>query len=247
MHTKRLTLQVKDADEGIVVAQFAQLNVVDHDGDVTLPGAFRKGAPVAVSPYAHASMRGSSAPVAKGTITEAGDFALAELQYNLKTHAGREAFETVRFMGDDQEWSYGYDIVDAEFGMHDGRRVQFLKDLDVFEISPVLRGAGVGTRTVSAKEAGTTYADDAEQVLAACEAFTSRSEALAALRAKDDRDIGAANRDRLQKTADGLRSVLTAIEGLVAPEPGDADAMKEQLRKEHRRWSLSQGTAPPKV
>jgi hypothetical protein len=42
--------------------------------------------------------------------------------------------------------------VDVEYGTYRGQRVRFLKALDVTEISPVLRGAGIGTRTVDAKD-----------------------------------------------------------------------------------------------
>lgn len=45
--------------------------------------------------------------------------------------------------------SYGYQVLDAVQEQRDGKYVQILKKLDVDEISPVLRGAGVGTGTLS--------------------------------------------------------------------------------------------------
>ena len=52
-----------------------------------------------------------------------------------------------------QEWSYGYDVLDADQQQREGRPVQVLKKLKVDEISPVVRGAGVGTGTISIKSA----------------------------------------------------------------------------------------------
>ena len=54
-------------------------------------------------------------------------------------------------MGDLQEWSYGFDIVKAKSGQFEERDVRFLEKLLVHEVSPVLLGAGIGTRTLSAK------------------------------------------------------------------------------------------------
>lgn len=67
-------------------------------------------------------------------------------------HRGRETFETLKQLGPLAEWSYSYDPVDVEHGTLGGQRVRFLKALDVTEISPMLRGAGIGTRTVDAKD-----------------------------------------------------------------------------------------------
>lgn len=232
MLTKRLTLEVKDADQGLVVAKFAQLNVIDHDGDVTLPGAFESGAKVGVSAYGHSAIWGDI-PAGKGVIREEGDWAVADLQFFMKTASGRESFEVVKEMGDLQEWSYGYDVLESENGMHDGQRVRYLKKLNVYEVSPVLRGAGIGTETLSAKADGSTYAQDGERALAACQAFTDRSGALAALRAKEGRVLSPANRERLEVVAGGMRDALKAIDGLLA-EPDEA-AIADLMAREHAR------------
>lgn len=152
MNKKALTgVEIKDASQGTVKAVFATLNVKDSDGDVTLPGAFKDGAPVTISAYGHKTWEGAL-PVGKGVIRATDTEAILDGQFFLNTTAGRDTFETVKQLGDLQQWSYGFDTVEAERGKHDGEDVQFLKALDVHEVSPVLLGAGVATRTVAAKD-----------------------------------------------------------------------------------------------
>lgn len=151
---KNLVLEVKDAEKGLVEAVFATLHVKDHDGDITLPGAFGSGKRVALSSYGHNAVFGAP-PAGKGTIREDGDHVVFEGKFNLKTAAGRESFEAVKDMEDLQEWSYAFNIVETgevteEMRQQGVRRV--LKKVDVFEVSPVLRGAGVGTETLAVKE-----------------------------------------------------------------------------------------------
>jgi hypothetical protein len=70
----------------------------------------------------------------------------------METDQGRNAYNTTKAMADLQEWSYGYNVLPpAGPGMFDGKRVRELRKLDVFEVSPVLKGAGVGTATLAIK------------------------------------------------------------------------------------------------
>jgi HK97 family phage prohead protease len=142
-------LKITDASEGKVKAVFATLNVKDSDGDVTLAGAF-KSEPVRISAYNHQSWKGAL-PVGKGVIVEDGDEVVLEGEFFLETAAGRETFEVVKQLGDLQEWSYGYDVIDSDRGTKDGENVRFLKEMKVHEVSPVILGAGVDTRTLAVK------------------------------------------------------------------------------------------------
>lgn len=149
---------VEIKDEGRVRAVFATFNVKDLDGDVTLPGAFDDGAPVRISAFGHASWgmsRGASSvpipPVGKGVIRVTANEAILDGQFFLKTAAGADHYELVKEMGDQQEWSYGYDTIDQEPGMFKGEQVNFLKRQRVYDVSPVLLGAGIGTRTLEVK------------------------------------------------------------------------------------------------
>jgi hypothetical protein len=159
-HVKKgppVEVKVTDASKGEVQAVFSTFNVVDHDGDVTLPGAFGKQN-VRISAYNHQSWQ-SGLPIGKGTIRENGDEAVLNGRFFMGTQAGKDTFTVVKEMGDLMEWSYGYDIVDRSQGKFpegdaNGKDVQFLHKLKVHEVSPVLLGAGIGTRTLSAKAPG---------------------------------------------------------------------------------------------
>lgn len=152
MNTKSLT-GVKVKDTGEIEAVFATLNVIDHHKDVTLPGAFTDGAEVRISAFNHASW-GHALPVGKGTIHEEGDRAVLRGKFFLDTEAGRETFAVVKAMGELQEWSYGYDTEKMSFGKFMDEDVRFLEKQNVTEVSPVLQGAGIGTRTLVTKGRG---------------------------------------------------------------------------------------------
>lgn len=153
METKNIPgVQVKDEDQGLVTARFATLGVVDNDGDLIEPGAF--GAQrVKVSAYNHGSWEGAL-PVGIGTTRESGNAAVADLKFFMETNHGRDHFEVVKGVGDLMEWSFGFDVKRSRPPNSDERRKgvkRVLQGLQVFEVSPVLRGSGVGTRTLSAK------------------------------------------------------------------------------------------------
>jgi hypothetical protein len=153
MDIKRLRrIEVKDASKGEVTAVFATLNVVDHDKDVTLPGAFKSGSDVVISAYGHQSWDGKL-PVGSGTIEETSSEALLHGKFFMDTTQGRDTFTTVKNLAAQGlgEWSYGYEILEADHGTFEGQDVQFLKSLHVAEVSPVLVAAGIGTRTTGVK------------------------------------------------------------------------------------------------
>ena len=156
MSTKSFSgLRVKDATKGEFTAVFSTFNVVDADGDVTLPGAFRDGAEVRISAYGHASWSGAL-PVGKGVVHANDIEAWVDGQFFMDTIDGKNTFLTVKAMGTLQEWSYSVEPTKYSFGEFAGQRVQFLEALDgPHEVSPVLAGAGVGTRTTAIKSAVT--------------------------------------------------------------------------------------------
>jgi len=154
MDTKSLRVEIKNADRGEVTAIFSTFNVVDADGDVTRPGAFEDGAEVPISAYGHASWQGAL-PVGKARIRQTDTQAILEGQFFMNTAAGRDTFTVVKELGDLGQWSYGFDVVKQSFGEFEGRQVRFLEKVRVHEVSPVLVGAGVGVRTLSAKAAST--------------------------------------------------------------------------------------------
>lgn len=166
MQTKHFTrVRVKDADQGLVEAVFASHlvdatalktagpEIIDKDGDVTLKGAFTAGQPVVISAYGHGSWEGKL-PIGKGVIREEGDLAVLDGQFFMDTTHGRDAFLTVKALSEDdlQEWSYSLHEVKSSRAQVAGRSVRVLEQVGlVKEVSPVLMGAGVQTRTLDVK------------------------------------------------------------------------------------------------
>jgi HK97 family phage prohead protease len=75
----------------------------------------------------------------------------AKVQFNLKSERGREAFNSVMFFGEDQEWSIGYKTLDSIYSPE--RQANLLKEVELYEVSPVLHGANQLTATISIKSA----------------------------------------------------------------------------------------------
>jgi len=151
---KSMTIETMD-ETGTGLARIAQLAAVDSDGDTYAAGAFawKEGGGQWVNMIPAHDRR--AMPFGKAWLHEADGWALAKLNLNLATQTGKEWHETLKFdlaTGRPvQEWSYGYAVLDAGYEQREGSRVRVLKRLDCDEISPVLRGAGVGTGTLSIK------------------------------------------------------------------------------------------------
>jgi HK97 family phage prohead protease len=223
MNTKalRAPLSLKaDGEPGQVTAVFSTFDVVDSDNDIVLATALTHGQQVPMT-WAHRW----DVPVGKGTILVQDKQALFDGGFFLETDAGLEAYKTVKAMGTLQEWSWGFRVVDAAYEQRDTQFVRLIKRAEVFEVSPVLVGAGVGTYTLGIKGLEhSALADQVDTVLAAVADLASRYKALAALRAKEGRVLSEANRKRLSSLLESLRAVETDIDELltstVAPEKG---------------------------
>lgn len=134
-------------DEGRVTALFSTFGIVDRDGDIVEAGAFTHGQPVPLV-WGHDWKQ----PVGRGVIHTESTGAVFDGRFFLETQAGREAYQTVKAMGDLQQYSWGFQILDSEMSERDGQPVRVIKRAEVFEVSPVLIGAGIGTRTLAIKE-----------------------------------------------------------------------------------------------
>jgi len=147
--TYRAPMRFKEGGQpGEFSAVFSTFNVIDHDRDVTLPGAFEEGAPVRIAAWSHGW---SQLPVGRGIIHQTETEARVDGRFFLDTDTGKEHYQTVKNLGDLQEWSYSFDILASEYGKQEGQRVQFLQRLEVHEVSPVMLGAGIDTRTLDIK------------------------------------------------------------------------------------------------
>lgn len=144
---------IKSAAKGEFSAVFATLNVIDKDGDVITTGAIKDGAEVVISAYGHKSWEGLM-PVGKGAIRMTDTEAIVDGKFFLDTVAGKETFTVVKELGALQEWSFSLEGVISEYGEFDGKAANLIKSVRVKEVSPVLVGAGVDTRTLDVKSEG---------------------------------------------------------------------------------------------
>lgn len=155
MQTKALTIEEMD-EAGKGLARIATLSAVDHDGDTYAPGSFgwKDGGQWCSILPAHDRR---ATPLGKARVYEEGDAALAELSFNLSIPEAKSWHSAIMFdlaRGEPiQEYSYGYDLVDFDYQMRGRDRVRMFKRVEVLEVSPVLKGAGVGTGTLAMKHA----------------------------------------------------------------------------------------------
>ena len=248
MERKTVRGEIKEAaegaSEGVVVARIATFNAKDKDGDITLAGAF--GEQTVPMVYGHDWL---SMPIGKGRIYEEADSAIFEGQFNLNIEPGREAFESVKFMGDLQEWSYGYEVKDYEMT----KEARILKSLGVKEASPVLVGAGMDTGTLLVKsrdntmnlievlanngdeaaksyleaikaegdkDDGLKFAEEVERAVVTLERLASRAEEIKTLREEKGGNLGGESVDGLTKVNDRIEELLASVEA----GPVDVDA-----------------------
>src|SRR5260370_15220949 len=100
MQRKSFTaFEFKGDSPGRFRATFATLGpIVDHDGDVTLAGAFQQGEKVIISAYGHGSWDGAL-PVGAGVIASNGTKAWVDGEFFTNTAAGAETYKTVKALG----------------------------------------------------------------------------------------------------------------------------------------------------
>jgi phage head maturation protease len=233
MMPERKQIQFKDlavSEAGMVKAVFATLGVVDHDGDIIMPGAIMSGQAVRISAYGHKSWEGAL-PVGKGTISEVNNELIFDGQFFLDTTHGADTYKTVKGLGSLGEWSFGFDIMDKApiidaNGMQTGRT---LKKLNVTEVSPVLLGAGLGTRTLDIKSLGaesSTYQEHAEALLAGVGDFVKRSQSIADLRTEKGKEPASVkNRDGLKAIASEMTKAAGELNRIALSDP-EAEAVK---------------------
>ena len=110
-------------------------------------------------------------PIGKGTIKQDNDKATFEGSFFMDTEAGKEAYNLVKSMGDLQQWSFGFRVEDSEVGKWqksadaEEETARYLKDLTVYEVSPVLVGANQETYTMAIKEASEKDELEKKQIL----------------------------------------------------------------------------------
>lgn len=183
-----LSIKEEGEEKGSVEAVFSVYNNLDSDGDVVVPGAVKSGFKDNQVPMVFAHKWDQ--PIGKGVIVENEDSAVFKGSFFMETEAGKEAYNLVKSMGDLQQWSFGFRVNDSEVGKFkkddSESEVRYLKDLTVYEVSPVLVGANQETYTLAIKSGEDTVyekKEEKEPVAFMDDHFTTEDEAMA--RAKE--------------------------------------------------------------
>lgn len=224
----------KADDAGTFRATFSTFNVIDRDGDVTMPGAFEAGQKARIAQWGHAWHLPA---IGKGSLGADEKAAWFDGAFFLDMAAGKETYLAVKGLEDLQEWSYGYEILEATYGQFEDQSVRFLKQLRVIEVSPVMLGAGIGTHTDAIKS-GLSLADQADAVQAAVADWVGRIKSLADLRAKEGRSLSTANVNRLKSHRDTLGAIVADLDALLADGDGKGLTLAEIIEIEKVRARL---------
>ncbi len=220
--------------EGKVEAVFSVFNTIDSDGDVVLPNSIKSG----YGDKGVAMVWGHDWKdvIGRGEIIQDNDKAVFKGEFIMDTERGREAYNTVKAMGDLQQWSFGYEVVDSEKGafQKDGMETQdvrYLKELKVWEVSPVLVGANQETYTLAVKNAteeveekieevdetdGKRFTDEITDVLNALVSVTNRAKELTALRLKKDKLLSKESAEALSTLADEIQEIYQDIDTMLS-------------------------------
>ena len=146
--------------DGVVTAKVASLGVLDTTNQIIDPQAVTGEHKVRISDWGHSSLLpvwfSPRPPVGKGVVITEGNALMLTAQLFMDTPDGKAAFNRLRAIGRDQQWSIGYRYLADP--VYEERRVKGkmrtivrLPALLVDECSPVLRGASPRTRTTGTK------------------------------------------------------------------------------------------------
>lgn len=142
---------------GTFEALVAVFGNVDSYGDRVEPGAFdeslSKGLPSVV--WSHQWVEPPIGAALDATATNEGLLVKSRLFLDDNVRA-REVYAAMSNVGGDgrpplREFSFAYDIIDAEWVVEDGQEIFSLKRLDLIEVGPCLKGVNDQTRLVGVK------------------------------------------------------------------------------------------------
>ena len=162
-------------------------------------------------------------PIGKGRIVQDDDKATFKGEFIMSSESGKEAYEIVKAMGDLQQWSFGFQVDDAEQGQFqkDGQsqEVRYIKSATVFEVSPVLVGANQSTYTVAVKEqkekdvkdveSGLRFTDEADNVLITINNFIDRAKELTSLRLEKGKTLSKSAQESLMQIQTESKKSIT--------------------------------------
>lgn len=223
MEHKIFKTEIKQVtDDGEFEAVIATLGVIDHDHDVIEPGAFGNATVFIMPAHNHGSV-----PLGKGVIEERGDKAIVVGKLNLDTQPGKEWHSALKFDLENppsiQEWSFGFLTTESEIKHRDGKEVRILKSMDVFEVSPLLLGAGQGTQTLSVKQ---RFSNQIKDVIQAVEDIAGRAEEIVIMREKKGKTLGPERKAQIEALTERLDDLQKAIVQLKEPDQKDEKEAK---------------------
>lgn len=229
---KNINLLTDEGDKGKVSAVFSVFNEIDSDGDVVLPQSIKSG--YGEKGVAMVWGHDWKDVIGRGEIVEEDGRAVFKGQFIMDTQRGRDAYETVKAMGDIQQWSFGYEVLDSENGMFtkDGKEeveVRYLKSLKVWEVSPVLVGANQNTHTLAVKEKNTEglkFTDEIERVRNTLNAVINRAQELTSIRLEKGKKLSEKSSQALLDLNYDLHNAYTDLNDLL-----DAGVKNEEMIK----------------
>ena len=234
---KEVKFLTTDEVEGKVEAVFSVFNEIDSDGDVVLPKSIKSG--YGDKGVAMVWAHDWKDVIGRGEIVQDDHRAVFKGQFIMDTERGREAFSTVKAMGDLQQWSFGYEVLDSEIGMHqkDNQEVEvrYLKDVKVWEVSPVLVGANQSTETVMVKNQNTTdqkkkglrFNEEVDELLTSLTSVLKRAKELTALRISKEKTLSKESTLVLQDLQDQIQDVYQDLGTLL--DVAGSEEQEEQL------------------
>ena len=120
------------------------------------------------------------------------------------TDEARKTYAVIKGLGGLGEWSFSLDDIKAQWDEEDGKRTsRRIKSFDMFEVSPVFRGASIGSRTMRVKGAG--HGEALDRIVA--EVMQLPEELRSYVRAKLDGD---------EVPADEAKDATTELRNLLA-------------------------------
>ena len=90
--------------------------------------------------------------VGTGRVYEEDDAAIFEGSFNMKYPKAVDLYEVVKFSGELQEWSFAFRVLDSEPRKIDGEEYDTYTRIEVREVSPVYKGAGMDTATLEVRQ-----------------------------------------------------------------------------------------------
>lgn len=150
--TKRLHVPFElkaDGPEGRLIAAIVKFDAIDSDQDVILKSAWEPGQLLPIVP----SHDWKSYAIGEGVTGHADGWGTVEGELFTDTTAGMDWYRSMKRRKSPQQWSFGFEITDAEKGTKDGKNVQFIKGLRLIEASPVLLGAQSESHLIGIKAA----------------------------------------------------------------------------------------------